>query len=90
MLKQTVQYLSDRATFTVLPVRHRRRRSHQLAVELRRAKHGDVEAIAPGIFGQEAALKKLAPPSKGTEVEDPDTVVVAGTQAFGDFERTAA
>lgn len=77
-LKQTVQYLNDRATFTIL------------AVELRRAKFGEIEAIAPSVFGEEAALKKLPPPAKGTEVENADTVVVAATFAFGDFERTGA
>lgn len=77
-LKQTVQYLNERATFTVL------------AVELRRARHDGVEAIAPSVFGEEAALKKLPPAKKGTEVENPDTVVVAATHALGDFERTSA
>jgi hypothetical protein len=77
-LKQTVQYLNERASFTIL------------AVELRRAKHCDVEAIAPNVFGEEAALKKLPPPAKGTDVENADTVIVAATYAFGDFERTGA
>lgn len=77
-LKRTVQYLNERATFTVL------------AVELRRARYGDVEAIAPAVFGEEAALRKLPSAAKGTEVEDPDTVIVAATHAFGDFERTSA
>lgn len=77
-LKRTVQYLNERATFTVL------------AVELRRARHGDVEVIAPSVFGDEAALKKLPPASRGTDVENPDTVIVAATHALGDYERTGA
>lgn len=77
-LKQTVQYLNERATFTVL------------AVELRRARHDGVEAIAPSVFGEEAALKKLPRAKKGSEVENADTVIVAATHAYGDFERTSA
>lgn len=44
----------------------------------------------PSVFGDEAAPKKLPPAKKGTDVDNPDTVIVAATHALGDFERTSA
>jgi|GEM_PF-2770985 len=78
VLKQTVLYLNDRASFSLL------------VAEMRRARHGDVEMLAPRVFGEEAAERKLPRRSTSPTVANADTVVVAATLARPEFERLGA
>jgi hypothetical protein len=74
-LKQTVLYLN---AHTDLPV---------MAVELRRAKLGDVEVLVPTMFAEEQARKKAPAPSPtSSTIEDADVVVVAATHALAEYE----
>lgn len=78
VLKQTVLYLNDRAAFSVL------------AAEMRRVRHDGVEMLAPRVFGEEAARRKLPQRSSSPTVRDADTVIVAATLARPEFERLGA
>lgn len=78
-LKQTVIYLNERATFSLV------------VAELRRVRTGGVEILASTLFGEEAAERKLpkrvAPVSA---VADADTVIVAARLAYPEFEELGA
>ena len=76
-LRETVLYLNARADFQIL------------AVELRRARIDGVEVLAPNVFGDESARRKL-PTSPVTTVEAADTVVVAATDALAEYHATNA
>ena len=81
VLKQTVLYLNERASFSLL------------VAEMRRVHHDGVEMLAPSVFGDEAAQRKL--PRRSTSptsptVRDADTVVVAATLARPEFLRLGA
>lgn len=78
VLKQTVLYLNDRASFSLL------------VAEMRRVQHNGLEMLAPRVFGEEAAQRKLPQRSASPTVRDADTVVVAATLARPEFERLGA
>lgn len=78
VLKQTVLYLNDRASFSLL------------VAEMRRVSHNGVEMLAPRIFGEEAAQRKLPQRSTSPTVANADTVIVAATLARPEFERLGA
>jgi hypothetical protein len=78
VLKQTVIYLNDRASFSLL------------VAEMRRVRHNGIEMLAPRVFGEEAARRKLPQRSASPTVADADTVVVAATLALPEFERLGA
>lgn len=73
-LKRTVLYLN---AHTDLPL---------MAVELRRAKLGNVEVLVPTVFAEEQARNKAPAPRTTATVEDADVVVVAATHALGEYE----
>jgi hypothetical protein len=79
-LKQTVLYLNDH---TDLPV---------MAVELQRAKLGEVEVLVPTVFAEEQARRKAPAPSPASTptIEDADVAVVAATHALADYENYQA
>lgn len=78
VLKQTVLYLNERASFSLL------------VAEMRRVHHSGVEMLAPRVFGEEAARRKLPQRSASPTVADADTVVVAATLAWPEFQRLGA
>lgn len=78
VLKQTVLYLNDRASFSLL------------VAEMRRVHHGGIEMLAPRVFGEEAAQRKLAQRPTSPTVVNADTVIVAATLARPEFERLGA
>lgn len=78
VLKQTVLYLNERASFSLL------------VAEMRRVRHKGVEMLAPSVFGEEAAQRKLPRRSSSPTVRDADTVVVAATLAHPEFKRLGA
>ncbi len=78
VLKQTVLYLNERATFSLL------------VAEMRRVRHNGVEMLAPSVFGEEAAQRKLPKRSSSPTVRDADTVIVAATLAHPEFKRLGA
>ena len=78
VLKQTVLYLNDRASFSLL------------VAEMRRVRHDGVEMLAPRVFGEEAAQRKIPQRSASPTVRDADTVVVAANLARPEFERLGA
>jgi len=78
VLKQTVLYLNERASFSLL------------VAEMRRVRHDGVEMLAPRVFGEEAAQRKLPQRSPSPTVRDADTVIVAATLARPEFERLGA
>lgn len=77
-LKQTVLYLNDRATFSLV------------VAELRRVKKAGVDILASTLFGEEAAQRKLPKRNPVTTVTDPDTVVVAARLAYKEFKELGA
>jgi hypothetical protein len=77
-LKQTVLYLNGHTT---LPV---------LAVELQRGRYGETEVLVPTVFAEEQARRKVPTPSDSADVENADTVIVAATNAWPEYERTGA
>lgn len=78
VLKQTVLYLNERASFSLV------------VAELRRVSHDGVEVLAPSLFGEEAAQRKLPRRSPSPTVRYGDTVVVAARIALPEFERFGA
>ena len=78
VLKQTVIYLNDRASFSLL------------VAEMRRVRHNGTEMLSPRVFGEEAAQRKLPQRASSPTVRDADTVVVAATLARPEFERLGA
>jgi hypothetical protein len=74
-LKETVSFLNFHTDFAVL------------AVELHHARLGDFEILAPQVFGDEQARRKLSSPPRAPTVEDPDTVVVGAKHALEDYDR---
>jgi hypothetical protein len=78
VLKQTVLYLNDRASFSLL------------VAEMRRVSHDGVEMLAPRIFGEEAAQRKLPQRSASPTVANADTVIVAATLALPEYQRLGA
>jgi len=78
VLKQTVLYLNERAAFSLL------------VAEMRRVRHNGVEMLAPSVFGEEAAQRKLPQRSASPSVRDADTVIVAATLAHPEFKRLGA
>jgi hypothetical protein len=77
-LKQTVLYLNERASFSLV------------VAELRRIEHGGVDVLAPSLFGEEAAQRKLPRRRVAQTVSDSDTVVVAARRAYPEFEELGA
>jgi hypothetical protein len=77
-LKQTVLYLNGHSP---LPV---------LAVELQRGRYGTTEVLVPTVFAEEQARRKVPTPSDTADIENADTVVVAATNAWPEYERTGA
>jgi hypothetical protein len=77
-LKRTILYLNAHSS---LPV---------LAVELLRGRHGDTEVLVPTVFADEQARRKVPTPSSTAEVENADTLVVAATNAWPEYQRTGA
>lgn len=78
VLKQTVIYLNERASFSLV------------VAELRRIKQNGVDMVAPSLFGEEAAQRKLPRRSAAPTVTDADTVVVAARLAYPEFQRLGA
>lgn len=78
VLKQTVLYLNDRASFSVV------------VAELRRVAHDGIDVLAPSLFGEEAAQRKLPRRSTSPTVRDADTVIVAAKIAYPEFQRLGA
>lgn len=78
VLKQTVLYLNERASFSLL------------VAEMRRVHHNGVEMLAPSVFGDEAAQRKLPQRSTSPTVRDADTVVVAANLAWPEFQSLGA
>lgn len=78
VLRQTVLYLNERANFSVV------------VAELRRVSHGGVDVLAPSLFGEEAAQRKLPRRSTSPTVRDADTVIVAAKIAYPEFQRLSA
>lgn len=78
VLKQTVLYLNERASFSLL------------VAEMRRVRHNGVEMLAPSVFGDEAAQRKLPQRSTSPTVRDADTVVVAANLAWPEFQQLGA
>lgn len=78
VLKQTVLYLNERASFSLV------------VVELRRIKHDGIDVVAPSLFGEEAAQRKLPRRSATPTVTNADTVVVAAKLAYPEFQRLGA
>lgn len=78
VLRQTVLYLNERATFSVV------------VAELRQVAHGGVDVLAPTLFGEEAAQRKLPRKSTSPTVRDADTVIVAAKIAYPEFQRLSA
>ena len=78
VLKQTVLYLNERATFSLV------------AAELRRISHGGSEFLMPSLFGEEAAQRKLPRRSPTPTVRDSDTVVVAAKVAYPEYKNFGA
>ncbi|HET7511062.1 MAG TPA: hypothetical protein VFJ65_12530 [Solirubrobacterales bacterium] len=78
VLKQTVLYLNERASFSLL------------VAEMRRVRHNGVEMLAPSVFGDEAAQRKLPQRSTSSTVRDADTVVVAANLARPEFQSLGA
>lgn len=77
-LKQTVLYLNDRASFSLV------------VAELRRVKKGGVDVLASTLFGEEAAQRKLPKRNPVTTVTDADTVIVAARLAYPEFNELGA
>lgn len=78
VLKQTVLYLNERANFSVV------------VAELRRVAHAGIDVLAPSLFGEEAAQRKLPRRSTSPTVRDADTVIVAAKIAYPEFQRLSA
>jgi hypothetical protein len=78
VLKQTVLFLNERASFSLV------------VAELRRIAHEGVEILAPSLFGDEAAQRKLPRRTPSPTVRGGDTVVVAARIALPEFERFGA
>jgi hypothetical protein len=79
-LKQTVLYLNSHTDLAVI------------AVELQRERVGEVEVLVPTVFADEQARQKVPPAtlSSTAEVADADTLVVAATHAWPEYELTGA
>jgi len=77
-LKRTILYLNRHADIPVV------------AAELRRARLGDVEVLAPQVFADEQARRNLPGPPPAPHVENADTLVVAATHAFDEYQRIGA
>jgi hypothetical protein len=78
-LKQTVIYLNERASFSLV------------VAELRRIKKDGVDVLASTLFGEEAAQRKLPRrPTATTTVTDADAVVVAARLAYPEFKELGA
>jgi hypothetical protein len=77
-LKQTVIYLNERASFSLV------------VAELRRVKKDGVDILASTLFGEEAARRKLPRRPSTATVSDADTVVVAARLAYPEFKELGA
>jgi hypothetical protein len=77
-LKRSILYLNGHSS---LPI---------LAVELQRGRHGVTEVLMPTVFADEQARRKVSSPSTTADIENADTLVVAATHAWPEYQRTGA
>jgi hypothetical protein len=78
-LRRTIEFLNDRADFPLI------------VVELRRVEVGGHHVLAPSMYGEEIAQRKLTRVGQApARVIDADTLVVPSTTAVEDFEEYQA
>ncbi len=78
-LRRTVEFLNDRAEFPLL------------VVELRRMEIAGQHVLAPSLYGEGIAQRKLVAVSQApARVVDADTLIVPSTTAIADFEKYGA
>lgn len=77
-LKKTVLYLNSHTSLAVL------------AVELHRQRIGEIEVLVPTVFADEQARQKVPPAaaSSTAAVENQDTLIVAASSAWPEYELT--
>ncbi len=77
-LKRTVLFLNSHTDLAVA------------AVELQRARQGDVELLVPTVYAEQPALRNASSLTAKPVVEGADTVIVAATKALVEYQRTGA